>query len=73
MCTYCNHLKDDKRRILVMKNGRPDTYGITSLEMTTLEDSVYLAICEKPGDGETSMLMKSFVPIHFCPFCGEKL
>ena len=73
MCFYCKNLREDHRRILVMKNGRPDTYGITSLEMVTMEDGVYLPICEKPGEGETSMLMKSFVPNQYCPFCGGRI
>ena len=77
MCNYCSEFAIDGRRILDMKSGKPHTYSVKTMEIARMNDSpngdIYIVICKKPYDGEREILMKSFDPILYCPFCGKKL
>ena len=79
MCNNCRGLrKTGKESILVLKNGFPEAYDMVALEARrtnekSFEDDVYLVVeWKKPGEVPKNVL-KSFEPIHYCPFCGEKL
>lgn len=78
MCKYCKAFKEHGVSVLVMKNGRPDEHGLTSLEMGRTDEydadsDIHLIIREKPYQKKEYIWTKSKEPIHYCPYCGEKL
>ena len=76
MCKYCARIKDENEDLEFFADEKVDTdYGltITALDATLTDmNGPKMWITTYLGD-KNDELIDIHVPIHYCPFCGEKL
>ena len=76
MCQYCAKVKDEDAEFSYFVDEEVKTDNditVFSLDgtMTSIENPVLWITVYLGNKGEE--LIDSFIPIHYCPFCGEKL